>query len=149
MHSPVPEQRWPCWHPGKQETHWNPLQKPKNGSSQQMSPFWPQQVEPGGQHSSLQHWVLGAGQQSPKQQDAPAAQHVSAQQLFEQQSPFAEQGPPTGCNEQTHRPSTVHVSPTPHVPQVPPLPQPSGPHSLPVQLGAQHSPPGLHWLAFP
>jgi hypothetical protein len=32
-------------------------------------------------------------------------------------------------------------------PHVPPLPQPSGPHSRPVQFGAQHNPEGLHSVA--
>jgi hypothetical protein len=48
-----------------------------------------------------------------------------------------------------HWPLALQVWPGKQLPQVPPLPQPSGPHCRPVQFGAQHSPPALHWLADP
>lgn len=103
-HSPVAEQRWPCWQPGKQGTHWEPVQKPKSGSRQH-SPNPsdpPQHVAFGSQHVNPQHLVFGGGQQAPEQQEPPASQHEPPQQLPEQQSPFAEHDPPSGCNVQTH-----------------------------------------------
>jgi hypothetical protein len=48
----------------------------------------------------------------------------------------------------SHCPVVVlQVLPERQAPQVPALPQPSGPHCLPAQFGAQQSPAGLHWLA--
>ena len=131
--------------------HRVPSQKPNSGSPQQI---WkpsvpPQQVASDPQQVSSQHLPTGGGQQlTPPQHRPPASQHALPQQLPEQQSPFEEQGPPTGCRVHSHNPvCSSQVRLLGQFPHVPPLPQPSAPHALPAQLGAQQSPNWVHWLA--
>ena len=70
--------------------------------------------------------------------------------------PLASQHPAQVAAEQVACPwhwpvCGLQVWPGTQLPQVPVLPHPSGPHCLPLQLGAQHNPAWppvvLHWLA--
>jgi hypothetical protein len=108
-----------------------PRNEPQEGVVQQSCPLW--------------HVTHGAPPRPQVWSVSPARQTLLASQ-----QPF---GQVWGVQRRVpwHCPSSPHVAPAGHWPllgpQVPPLPQPSGPHSRPVQFGAQHNPDGLHSVA--
>lgn len=95
-------------------------------------------------------WHCRLESQQPAQQGLPGPTQPF---WFVRQEPLEAQQPEgqvvalqTGCP--MHCPVwALQVWPFWQVPQAPLFPQPSDPHCLPVQFGAQHSPAGLHWLA--